>query len=63
MNDILLLPGVATPSEIMLALDHGLNLLKFFPAEELGGVGMPNALAGPFGDVKFIPTEVSTGRT
>jgi 2-dehydro-3-deoxyphosphogluconate aldolase/(4S)-4-hydroxy-2-oxoglutarate aldolase len=55
-NDMTVLPGVATPSEIMTALDIGLNVLKFFPAENLGGVGILKALAGPFKEVKFIPT-------
>lgn len=50
------LPGVATPTEIMAALDAGLSTLKFFPAEECGGVRMLKALGGPFSGVKFIPT-------
>lgn len=49
-------PGVSSPTEIMLALDHGLRTLKFFPAEQLGGVAMVKALAAPFGDVRFVPT-------
>lgn len=49
-------PGVATPTEINMALDKGLNILKFFPAEALGGLKMLKALAAPYGDVKFIPT-------
>lgn len=49
-------PGVATPSEIELALSHGLTHLKFFPAEALGGIKMLKALSGPFPQVKFMPT-------
>jgi 2-dehydro-3-deoxyphosphogluconate aldolase/(4S)-4-hydroxy-2-oxoglutarate aldolase len=51
-------PGVATPSEIELALSLGCRTLKFFPAELLGGVDMLNALLGPYGHsgVRFIPT-------
>ncbi len=49
-------PGVVTPSEVIMALGKGLSVLKFFPAEESGGVRMLTALAGPFGDVRFIPT-------
>jgi 2-dehydro-3-deoxyphosphogluconate aldolase/(4S)-4-hydroxy-2-oxoglutarate aldolase len=49
-------PGVATPTEINMALDRNLHILKFFPAEALGGVGMLKAIAGPYGGVKFIPT-------
>jgi 2-dehydro-3-deoxyphosphogluconate aldolase/(4S)-4-hydroxy-2-oxoglutarate aldolase len=50
------LPGVATPTEIMMALAKGLTLLKFFPAEEVGGVRMLTALYAPFSEVSFIPT-------
>jgi 2-dehydro-3-deoxyphosphogluconate aldolase/(4S)-4-hydroxy-2-oxoglutarate aldolase len=49
-------PGVATATEIEMALDKGLDILKFFPAEALGGVRMLKAMAGPYGGVKFIPT-------
>ena len=51
-----LLPGVATSSEILLALEHGYRTLKLFPAEQVGGVAMLKAFGGPFGDVKFCPT-------
>jgi 2-dehydro-3-deoxyphosphogluconate aldolase/(4S)-4-hydroxy-2-oxoglutarate aldolase len=51
-----ILPGVATPTEIQMALDKGLDLLKFFPAEALGGIPMLEAVAAPFGAVRFIPT-------
>ena len=55
-------PGVSTASEIIAALDLGLNLLKFFPAEASGGIAALRALAAPFGDVRFIPTGgVNTG--
>jgi 2-dehydro-3-deoxyphosphogluconate aldolase/(4S)-4-hydroxy-2-oxoglutarate aldolase len=50
------LPGVATPTEIMMALVKGLTLLKFFPAEEIGGVRMLNALYAPYSEVSFVPT-------
>lgn len=53
---ILLIPGVATPSEIMAALRHGLHALKFFPAEAIGGVNALKALAPVFPHVRFIPT-------
>jgi 2-dehydro-3-deoxyphosphogluconate aldolase/(4S)-4-hydroxy-2-oxoglutarate aldolase len=50
-------PGVTTPSQIEQALEKGLKILKFFPAENSGGVGMLKAFAGPYGDkVSFIPT-------
>lgn len=49
-------PGVATATEIQMALEVGLSTVKFFPAEQLGGVAMVKALAAPFRDVRFIPT-------
>jgi len=53
---VLLIPGVATPSEVMAALRHGWQVLKFFPAEAMGGVGVLKALAPVFPHVRFIPT-------
>jgi 2-dehydro-3-deoxyphosphogluconate aldolase / (4S)-4-hydroxy-2-oxoglutarate aldolase len=49
-------PGVATPTEIQMALEEGLDVVKFFPAEAMGGVATLKALAGPFPSVRFIPT-------
>lgn len=49
-------PGVATPSEIMAALDAGLDVLKLFPAKALGGAATLKALAAPFPGVRFVPT-------
>jgi 2-dehydro-3-deoxyphosphogluconate aldolase/(4S)-4-hydroxy-2-oxoglutarate aldolase len=49
-------PGVATASELMLGLCHGFNLVKFFPAQQSGGIKALRALAGPFPDVRFCPT-------
>ncbi|HTB87940.1 MAG TPA: bifunctional 4-hydroxy-2-oxoglutarate aldolase/2-dehydro-3-deoxy-phosphogluconate aldolase [Steroidobacteraceae bacterium] len=51
-----LLPGVMTPTEVMAARVAGFNVLKFFPADQAGGVGMLRALAAPFPDVLFCPT-------
>ncbi|MFZ3082729.1 bifunctional 4-hydroxy-2-oxoglutarate aldolase/2-dehydro-3-deoxy-phosphogluconate aldolase [Rhodoferax ferrireducens] len=51
-----LLPGVATGSEIMQALEAGFTELKFFPALQAGGPAMLKAWSGPFFDVKFCPT-------
>jgi 2-dehydro-3-deoxyphosphogluconate aldolase/(4S)-4-hydroxy-2-oxoglutarate aldolase len=50
------LPGIATPSELILALEFGLTTLKFFPAEAAGGIPMLKSIHGPFGDVRFCPT-------
>jgi len=55
-HEVPVLPGVATPTEINMALARGLQLLKFFPAEELGGVRMLKALRAPYSEVKFVPT-------
>lgn len=55
-HEVPVTPGVATPTEIDMALEKGLEILKFFPAEALGGVRMLKALAAPYGGVKFIPT-------
>jgi len=55
-NGIAVCPGCVTPTEIMMALKHGLKVLKFFPANVYGGLSAIKALAGPFGGVKFIPT-------
>lgn len=49
-------PGTATATEILAALDHGVSTVKFFPAEQAGGGAAISALAGPFPDVRFVPT-------
>lgn len=49
-------PGVCTPTEIEAALAKGLRVLKFFPAEAIGGLRYLKAIAAPYGDVEFIPT-------
>ena len=58
-----LLPGVATPAEVMAANDDGLTFLKFFPATAAGGIPMLKALHGPFPDVVFCPTGGITAET
>ena len=55
-HDIPITPGVQTPSEIEQALEFGLEVVKFFPAEAAGGLNMIKALAGPYVNLKFIPT-------
>ena len=49
-------PGVCTPSEIEGAMELGLDVVKFFPAEPAGGLPMIKALAGPYVGLKFMPT-------
>lgn len=51
-----IVPGVVTPSEIMLGLKLGVKLFKFFPAESYGGLKTIKALCGPFPQIRFIPT-------
>ncbi|MDR3317924.1 MAG: bifunctional 4-hydroxy-2-oxoglutarate aldolase/2-dehydro-3-deoxy-phosphogluconate aldolase [Clostridiales bacterium] len=53
---VLYLPGCVTPTEIMLALESNLAVVKFFPAGIYGGVRALKALSAPFGAVKFVPT-------
>ena len=55
-NNIPLIPGVQTPSEIIKANEAGLTTLKFFPAELSGGVDRLKAYRSVFSDIKFIPT-------
>jgi 2-dehydro-3-deoxyphosphogluconate aldolase/(4S)-4-hydroxy-2-oxoglutarate aldolase len=56
------IPGVATPTEIQMALRDGITLVKFFPAEAIGGTRALSAMAAPFSGVRFIPTGgVSSG--
>ena len=49
-------PGCVTPPEIMAALELGITTVKFFPANVYGGLKAMKALAGPFPQIKFIPT-------
>ena len=49
-------PGIATASELMQALEQGFGVMKFFPAEQAGGIKALRALAGPFPQVQFCPT-------
>lgn len=55
-NDILIIPGTATPRDIQTAIEYGLDIVKFFPADVYGGLAAIKALSGPFYDVKFLPT-------
>jgi 2-dehydro-3-deoxyphosphogluconate aldolase/(4S)-4-hydroxy-2-oxoglutarate aldolase len=50
------LPGVATTSEVMQAVERGLSVLKFFPAVAAGGIRMLESFFGPFPEVRFCPT-------
>ena len=50
------LPGVATASEAMQAASAGFDVLKFFPAEQIGGLDYLKSLRGPLPDIRFCPT-------
>ncbi len=55
-NGITVTPGISNPTDIEMALDHGLTAVKFFPAEAMGGLKTLKAIAAPYGMMKFIPT-------
>jgi 2-dehydro-3-deoxyphosphogluconate aldolase/(4S)-4-hydroxy-2-oxoglutarate aldolase len=55
-QQIPIFPGTCTPTDFTLALEHGLRVVKFFPAESLGGVKTLQAMAAPFPMLKFLPT-------
>jgi 2-dehydro-3-deoxyphosphogluconate aldolase/(4S)-4-hydroxy-2-oxoglutarate aldolase len=53
---VIIIPGVATASEVLAALRAGLDHVKFFPAIPVGGMSVVRALHGPFPSVRFMPT-------
>ena len=55
-NSIPITPGISTPSDIEAALELGVEVLKFFPAEAFGGLKTLKAMSGPYTTVKFVPT-------
>lgn len=55
-NGIKIIPGINNPSQIEQALELGINVVKFFPAEASGGVAMVKALVGPYSQLKIMPT-------
>ena len=55
-QNIPVFPGCITPSEVAQAVKRGLKVVKFFPAEQAGGVAMIKAMAAPYTMVKFMPT-------
>lgn len=55
-KQILILPGCVTPSEVAQAIKRGLKVVKFFPAEQAGGIAMIKAMAAPYHQLKFMPT-------
>ena len=55
-HNLAVCPGTVTPSDLEMALDFGLDVVKFFPAAAYGGVKTLKALAGPYASLKFVPT-------
>ena len=55
-RNIPILPGCSTPSDVEVALEYGLNVVKFFPAEPAGGLNYIKAISAPYTNVKFMPT-------
>ncbi len=54
--EVALIPGIATATEAMAALHEGVETVKLFPAQALGGLAMVRALAAPFPRLRFVPT-------
>lgn len=55
-RNIPILPGVCTPTEVMMLMEYGLPVAKFFPASQYGGLNTIKALSAPFPQLKFMPT-------
>jgi 2-dehydro-3-deoxyphosphogluconate aldolase/(4S)-4-hydroxy-2-oxoglutarate aldolase len=55
-NSVPVFPGVATATEMQMALEAGIEVVKVFPAETMGGLALLKALASPFSMMRFIPT-------
>lgn len=51
-----IVPGVSNPTDIEMALEHGITTVKFFPAEAFGGLATLKAIAAPYGMMRFVPT-------
>ncbi|OGT58798.1 MAG: 2-dehydro-3-deoxyphosphogluconate aldolase, partial [Gammaproteobacteria bacterium RIFCSPHIGHO2_12_FULL_63_22] len=54
--DLPVVCGAATPSELLVLMEHGFRVAKLFPAAAVGGIGMLKALHGPLSDLMFCPT-------
>jgi 2-dehydro-3-deoxyphosphogluconate aldolase/(4S)-4-hydroxy-2-oxoglutarate aldolase len=55
-QNVIVIPGIATSTEALMAMDRGLQVVKFFPSEALGGIRMLEAMAAALVGLKFIPT-------
>ncbi|MEI3339349.1 MAG: bifunctional 4-hydroxy-2-oxoglutarate aldolase/2-dehydro-3-deoxy-phosphogluconate aldolase [Eubacterium sp.] len=56
IHSIPVFPGACTPSEVIQAMNYGLEVVKFFPAKQYGGLATIKALAAPFPSMRFMPT-------
>ena len=55
-HNVIIIPGCANPSDVEICMEFGLEVVKLFPAEVVGGVKMLKALSGPYGNIMFMPT-------
>lgn len=55
-KEITIIPGCSTPSDIEMAIEAGLDTVKFFPSEAYGGITTIKALSAPYSNIRFIPT-------
>lgn len=55
-HGVTIIPGIATPTELEAAMEMGLNVVKFFPAEAFGGLKTLKAISAPYGNIRFMPT-------
>ncbi len=55
-NDIPITPGINNPTQIEMALERGIEVVKFFPAEASGGLSLLKSMSAPYTEIKFIPT-------
>ncbi|WP_432453979.1 bifunctional 4-hydroxy-2-oxoglutarate aldolase/2-dehydro-3-deoxy-phosphogluconate aldolase [Agarivorans sp. QJM3NY_29] len=55
-HNIPIIPGISRPSDVELALNYGIHLVKYFPAEASGGIPMLKALLGPYSMLNIMPT-------
>lgn len=55
-NELPVFPGTSSPTDLEMALEFNLDVVKFFPAEAMGGVRTLKAFHGPYSDFRFMPT-------
>ena len=55
-KDVPIFPGTSSPTDLEMAMEFGLDIVKFFPAEAMGGVKTLKAFHGPYHTIRFMPT-------